>query len=133
MALPLENGVVRLTAVLVTGAFCLIGAGATGLDGSLPLFLVLVALAAALYLAGPPLADTPLARLDRPGALEDLWAGPAVAAAVVLPFLGASPGEVRALGGLLGLVGMVNYFLRPVYHLVYGLVARVADVGGQRQ
>mgnify|MGYP000297795361 CR=1 FL=1 len=102
MALPLENGVVRLTAVLVTGAFCLIGAGATGLDGSLPLFLVLVALAAALYLAGPPLADTPLARLDRPGALEDLWAGPAVAAAVVLPFLGASPGEVRALGGLLG-------------------------------
>jgi hypothetical protein len=32
---------------------------------------------------------------------------------------GASPGEVQALGGLLGLVAMANYFFRPVYYAVY--------------
>jgi hypothetical protein len=45
-----------------------------------------------------------------------LWAGPLVAAGVMLVGWGATPGELQSLGGVVGLVGMVNLLLRPVYH-----------------
>ena len=54
---------------------------------------------------------------------------PAVATAVSLAFLGASPAELRALGGLVGLVGMTNYFLRPVYRAASAFVRRLSHAG----
>jgi hypothetical protein len=42
---------------------------------------------------------------------------------------GASPEELQALGGIAGFVGMINYFLRPVYFLVYSLLKRLAASG----
>jgi len=45
--------------------------------------------------------------------------------------LGATPAEMEAMGGLLGLAGMVNYFLRPLYLVVYGIViALTRERGG---
>ena len=41
----------------------------------------------------------------------------------------ASAEELQALGGIVGLVGMVNYFLRPVYLLLYSLVQAVQGRG----
>ena len=51
-----------------------------------------------------------------------------VAAVAVVLFPEATAGEVQALGGLIGLAGMGNYFLRPVYRLVYGVGRRLAGV-----
>ena len=34
--------------------------------------------------------------------------------------------ELQALGGVVGLAGMVNYFLRPVYRAGYAVVRFVA-------
>lgn len=54
--------------------------------------------------------------------LRDLWVGPALAAVATALVFGATPAEVQTVGGLLGFLGMVNYFLRPVYHVVYSFV-----------
>jgi hypothetical protein len=43
----------------------------------------------------------------------------------------ATPAEVQALGGLLGLVGMANYFLRPLYLFAYDLLETLR--GGTRK
>jgi len=122
----LTGAVFRLTVVLVTAGFCLVGAGAAGLSGSLVLVAVLFGLGAIAYALAPMAEGTEIDRLDTPGVVPVVWGGPVAAGVVILAFLGASAGEVQALGGLLGLAGMVNYFLRPVYQLLYGLASRVA-------
>mgnify|MGYP000645744750 CR=1 FL=1 len=48
--------------------------------------------------------------------------GPALAAVATALVFGATPAEVQTVGGLLGFLGMVNYFLRPVYHMAYSFV-----------
>jgi hypothetical protein len=57
-----------------------------------------------------------------------LWLGPVVAIVVCLLAFGATPSELQSLGGLVGLAGMVNYFLRPVYRAggkILSVVARI--------
>jgi len=123
----LTDAVFRLTVVLVTAGFCLVGAGLAGVSGSLALVVGLFGAGAAFYGLAPAAEDTVVDRLDSAAVVPVLWGGPVVAGVVALVFLGASPGEVQALGGILGLLGMTNYFLRPVYHLLYGLASRVAN------
>jgi hypothetical protein len=129
----LDAVVMRGTVVLLAGGLPLVAAGTAGVAGSLALVAALAAAGGALYLAAERLdasadPDGASGTLDPRVVGADLWIGPFLAAAVVGVSLGASPGEVQALGGLVGLVGMLNYFLRPFYHLVYGLARRVASL-----
>lgn len=123
----LDGLVMRATAVLLAAGLCLVAAGTAGLTGSLALALALGAVGGALRLVGEAVDDSSGGLVVRTVA-TDLWIGPVLAAAVVVFWLDATPGEVQALGGLVGLLGMLNYFLRPFYHLIYGLVQRVAAV-----
>lgn len=114
------------TALSLVASGLLIAASLLDVGGSLGLVAVLGVLAA-LLAAGKD-------RLPQPGIvlshnldlyLRDLWGGPALAAVATVVVLGASPAEVQTVGGLIGFVGMVNYFLRPVYHMGYSLAERV--------
>ena len=60
---------------------------------------------------------------------QDLWLAGGLAALVAIVGPAATPEELGALGGVLGLVGMVNYFLRPVYLTVLSLVLRRSTRG----
>jgi hypothetical protein len=117
---------VRLTLALLAGGTVLVALGTAGVGGSVLLVLALAALTALASVAGAELLDTAWARVDSHGYVADLWVGFLVAGVAVLLVLDATPGEVQALGGLVGLVGMVNYFLRPVYRLLFGLGRRIA-------
>ncbi len=121
-----RTGVVRTTFVLVVASLVLVGAGLAGLGSSLVLALTALGLAVALFVLrtqvpdGPTVFDSELGDYGRVA-----WAGPAVATVVCLAFLGATPAELQTLGGLVGLVGMANYFLRPVYSAGSMLLGRV--------
>lgn len=118
----------RLTVVLLAASVSLIVPGALAVGGGPTLLLLLAGLAVGTFtvretLRGvQPRLGVPVGR-----SLAVVWLGPLVAAGVVLLTLGTTPGEVQALGGLLGLAAMVNYFLRPVYYAVYATGRRVAD------
>jgi hypothetical protein len=115
---------IRLTLVLLAGGLPLIAAGAAGVAASATLVAGLLALAAALAVIGTRVAGTAWARVDRRAFVADLWVGPLLAGLLLVLHLDAHPGEVQALGGLVGLAGMLNYFLRPVYHLAYAFLSR---------
>ncbi len=110
----------RLTVVLLAASGTLIGPGTLGVGAGLPLLLVLAGVALGAFAVRDalrrvrPRLGIPLGRC-----LAVVWVGPVIAATVVLGVLGATPGEVQALGGLVGLVAMLNYFLRPVYYAVF--------------
>jgi uncharacterized membrane protein YozB (DUF420 family) len=110
---------IRLSFALLVAAFALILPGSAGVGGSLLLVVALVAVALVLYAGRDSLGQVGTVAGWRAGDyLRVLWLGPAGAALVVLVALDASAGEVQALGGIVGLIGMANYFLRPIYHLV---------------
>lgn len=112
----------RLTVVLLAASLTLVGPGVAGLGASLSLSVVLGIGAGVLLAVRDRLAAVGRWHgLDLGHYLRDVWAGPLVGAAVVLGAPGATPGEVQALGGICGLLGMLNYFLRPVYVALYGL------------
>jgi len=117
---------VRLTLALLAGAGALVALGTAGVGGSLVLVVALAALTVLASLAGDELRDTAWRRVDPHAYVADLWVGFFVAGVAVLLFLDATPGEVQALGGLVGLVGMLNYFLRPVYRILFALGRRIA-------
>lgn len=118
---------IRLTLILLTGSLPLVAAGSGGVTASPVLVAGLLVAAGGLAALGVVSTRTDWRRVDSHEFLADLWLGPTLAAVVVLFFLDASAGEVQALGGLVGLAGMANYFLRPVYHLCYGLGRRLAS------
>lgn len=123
----LDGAVMRATVVLLAGGLLLVAAGTAGIDGSIALVFALGTVSVGVRLVASLVADTE-SEFDVRRVVADLWIGPALAAAVVVIWLGASSGEVQALGGIIGLLGMLNYFLRPFYHLVYGLGQRVATL-----
>ena len=113
--------------LLVAGAL-LIAASLADLGGSAALVGVLLVAAVALFAVReyvPPLGTVLGHDVQR--TLTDLWIAPALAATTTAVALGSTPGELQSLGGILGLVAMVNYFLRPVYYAVYSLTASERD------
>lgn len=110
----------QLTAVLLVASVALIGPGLAGLGGSLPLAFALLAAAVLLFLVREQLESMGQVGWIQLGVLcRVAWIGPAIPGVLLLGAGGASPGELQALGGLCGLLGMLNYFLRPVYGILY--------------
>lgn len=109
----------RVTVVLLVASGLLIGPGLAGAGSSPAVVAAALAVAGLLYGARSRLeTDQELMghALDHYGRV--LWVSGVVAAAVCAGRLSASSGELLALGGLVGLAGMLNYFLRPVYRLL---------------
>ncbi|MEF8936522.1 MAG: hypothetical protein V5A32_01095 [Halovenus sp.] len=115
----------RFTWVLLFASATLILPALLGSGATVPLAAALASFAGALGLLRERLATLPtVVGYDLGLYGRDCWIGAAVGSAITLAFLGASSGELRALGGLAGLVGMVNYFLRPLYLYVATLLSR---------
>jgi len=114
------------TFVMLAASVVLIVPALFGLDGSGEMFGVLLAIGALLAAVRPALADLPpVVGHDIGAYLQELWLGPVIGVVMVLLLApGATAGELQSVGGLAGLVGMLNYFLRPLYFSVYGLVRR---------
>ncbi len=113
----------RATATLVLASATLILPGLVGVGASLLVVGVLVSLTGGLWLLREELATLPtVVGIDLGWYAKESWAGPLVGALIALVVLGASPAEMRALGGFAGFVGMVNYFVRPLYLYVFGLL-----------
>lgn len=109
----------RLTVVLLLTSVLVIAPGLAGVGGSLLLVVAALVVAGGLYAAREQLREAPrVATHDLGYYGEALWLSGVVAATVFLLGITATPGELRALGGIVGLVGMANYFLRPVYRLL---------------
>lgn len=127
MERALDDAVAEFTALLLVAAVALIGASLLGLGGSLPLAGVLAVASVGLFLARHALADLAADYYLLVRVLEDCWIGTTAATLTVVVSLGTTPGELQTLGGLIGLVGMLNYFLRPLYRLTYRLGRRLTD------
>jgi len=121
-----DDRAMEATALALVASGLLIGASLVGVGGGARLVAALAVLAA-LLAAGKD-------SLPRPGRVvghdldlycRDLWVGPALAAVAATVVFGASPAEIQTVGGVIGFVGMVNYFLRPVYHMGYSVAERV--------
>jgi len=128
----IRYGTMQATALLLVASGLLIALGVAGVGASLPLVGGLVLLAVGLYLTRP--SDAYVGRIggvNVDAVLGALWLAVLVAAVPLLLEPSASPEEVQALGGLLGLAGMANYFLRPVYLVAYDVVSSL--VGGERE
>jgi hypothetical protein len=128
----IRHGTMRVTALLLVAAALTIGLGVADISASLPIVVGLLVLAAVLYAARPDENRLdPVAGVDVGGIVQSLWLAPLIAALPLLVRLSATPGEIQAIGGLLGLAGMANYFLRPVYLLGYDLVSAVRETAGR--
>lgn len=125
-----QTQTLRASAILIVASVALGVPGTLGVGASLALVVTYLAAGAGLYVARDELTDVPTVAghdLGSYGAV--LWLVPVVAAGVTLLALDATPAEVQALGGLVGLVGMANYFLRPVYYAVAVLVEYAGRLG----
>lgn len=123
----LEDWVLSVTYIFLTASILLIGSSLLGLGGDGPVLGVLLALGAVLAATrqnlenAPPLFGYRVGRFAR-----DLWLGPVIAVALVFLIKpGASAAELQAIGGIAGFLGMLNYFIRPLYFLGIRLGRRV--------
>lgn len=124
-----ERGILRISAVFLLAAVILIPMPYLGMGASLPLLLALAAGAWGLYEAWQRSEG------DVRTYLSGLWLGPVVALLFVIYglLIGASPGEIQALGGIAGIVGVVNLLLRPVYRLLHYVLAGAIQIGKEMQ
>lgn len=128
MLRTLERVTIEVTVHLVAGGLLCILASVVGLGGSLPVAAAFALLAAAAFGARERLADVGWVGGFAVGRhLRTAWVAPTLAATTALLGFGTTPGELQALGGLLGLVGMANYFLRPMYLGAYSMALSVLD------
>lgn len=118
----------RVTIVLLATSVVLIGPGVAGIGSSLPFLGALVVLTAVCGVLRSRLAELPRVVGHNLGTYgQDLWLGPLVGLVVVGAIApSASAAELQALGGIAGLVGMVNYFIRPLYFVVVSLLWEIA-------
>lgn len=120
----------EVTVILLLAGSSLIAGGVAGLGADLPLLVGLSVGAVATFALRWQVPDLGYVAGHEPSQyLRDVWVGFTIAVGLLLAVLGATPGELQTVGGLVGLVGMANYFLRPVYFAVYSVVATVTDVG----
>lgn len=113
------------TSVSLVACALLLAPGFAGLASSLGFAAVALALAILAFVS----RDRLVALSERPWLrphLEVAWVGPLVAAAVFALFRDATPAELQTLGAVVGLIGMFNYLLRPIYFFVGGLLSRVS-------
>jgi hypothetical protein len=115
-----------LTFVFLTASVALIGPSLLGLRPSGPVLAVLLAAGGLLAALRPALAALPTVMGYGVGShARELWLGPVVGVVmVVLMAPGGSAGELQTVGGVAGLLGMFNYFLRPLYLYAYDLLRR---------
>lgn len=123
METAIRRGTTQVTVVFLVAAGIVLALGLAGARATPFTVAACVLLAWALYLTRPETDAGSVMGVDIDGLLETLWLAPAVAAVPLMFELGATPAEMQALGGLLGLAGMMNYFLRPLYLVAYSLVA----------
>lgn len=116
----------QLTTVALLASAILVGIGFAGYTPSLP-FAAVTAVLAGLGLAARErlLAGAPYEAVAVHA--ETLWIGPALATGVLLIYGDLTAGELQTVGALIGLAGMVNYLLRPVYTVLGSLAARVSS------
>ena len=129
----IRSGTIQLTALFLVASGLLLALGLAGISSSLLIAAFLFALAVGLALTRPDEGSVGRIRnVDLDALLRSLWIAPALSAVTLLFELGATPEEVVALGGILGLLGMANYFLRPIYLLAYGIIRSLtADSDGR--
>jgi len=115
-----------LTFVFLTASVALIGPSLLGLRPSGPVLAVLLAAGGLLAALRPALAELPtVVGYDVGPHARELWLGPVVGVVmVVLLAPGGTSGELQTVGGVAGLLGMFNYFLRPLYFYTYELLRR---------
>lgn len=129
MQRALDQLTIEISVLLLVASGLLIGASLVGVGGQRWFVAVLAVLAAALLAARDRLPSPgEVSGLDLERYLRHLWVSPALGAVAVVIVLGATPEEIQSVGGVLGLLGMLNYFLRPVYNLVYSLAHRVVGI-----
>lgn len=119
----------RGTYILLLASFLLIGPTVAGVGATLPLVAVFAALAVAFWAGRDSLRRLPVvAGYDTGWYARDSWLAAVLGGVVTLVVFGAPSAELQAVGGLVGLTGMVNYFLRPLYlliaEMILGLVRR---------
>jgi hypothetical protein len=115
-----------LTFVFLAASVALIGPSLLGLRPSGPVLAVLLATGGLLAALRPALTKLPAVMgYDVAPHARELWLGPVVGVVmVVLLAPGGTSGELQTVGGVAGLLGMFNYFLRPLYFYDHDLLRR---------
>ena len=110
----------RGTVGSVAASAGLIAAGLAGLGGGLALAGGFGLAGGFLWWAGDRLAAAPtVVGYDLGWYASRLWIGALVAGGVAALAVGFSPSELQSVGGVVGMLGLGNHVLRPIY--VYGL------------
>jgi len=119
-----ERGILRISAVFVLAAALLIPLGFLGISATPGIVVGLILLAVVLFYAWQNSDEYSMY-------LSGLWLGPAIAAVVGIygSLIGASPGELQALGGVVGLLGVLNLLLRPVYRIAHYVLTVTLQIG----
>jgi len=113
----------RLTTVCLGASGLLILPGFAGVGPALPFAVAFGVVAAGALAARDRLATLPtVVGYDLGRYAQDAWLAGVLAALIVLLGPASSPDELAALGGVVGLVGMGNYFVRPIYLTLLSLV-----------
>lgn len=120
----IERATGVVTSVSLVAAALLLAPAFAGLSPSLPLAAGTLALAVLAAVFRAELRSLPDQRWLQ-SYLGTVWLGPLVATIVLVAFLGATPAELQTLGAVVGLIGMFNYLLRPVYFALGGVLSRV--------
>ena len=112
------------TSVSLVACALLLAPGFAGVGSSLGFAAVALGLAILTFVYRDRLVALSDTSWVRPH-LEIAWVGPLVAAAVFALYRDAAPAELQTLGAVVGLIGMFNYLLRPLYFFVGGLLTRL--------
>ncbi|AWB28133.1 hypothetical protein [Halococcoides cellulosivorans] len=104
----------QLTSVLFLAGLVLVALGVAGVSPSILLVGPLVGFGGVLLLVHELLGQRVPTRVAKIHAAT-LWVGPVVAGAVVAARPALSTGELQAVGGIVGLLGIGNYLVRPLY------------------